>query len=690
MRKIFLSILIVFTSLINIAQEHPVQFGFDIIEENGIKVLKINAKGINGAKIISISKNAAEINSEFEFEQNSKTLLEGSTIETGQSVILEMPELKQYKIAAFSDVEWKQKIKITAASDARIKGNAILYYASNDGSVNNVEFPISKQLVTNTTPVFTNNVVDTNKSAGNTNSDNSKIDTATKAKNSDQKSETKKSIFGLFIAGFLAGLLGFITPCVYALVPVTVSMFMKRSKTKQQGRNNVLFYAFSIMAIYTLVGLLTGVFFTNDDLQNLSAHWLFNLIIFILFVVFGLSFLGWFEIALPSSWATKMDSKANTNSYFGIFFMALTLVIVSFSCTGPFVGSILGASFKQGKIAPALGMFGFGLGLAAPFAIFAIFPKLITVLTKSGGWQNAVKVTLGFIELAASLKFLSQADLVKGWRILDREVFIVLWIAIFLLLALYLLGKIRFKLDSELPKNDFGLEYVPVPRLMLALTSLAFVFYLIPGLWGAPLKAVSGFVPTMGTQDFNLDKGNSSAHISATNASNALPPKKWVNELKVYEPAEAIKNDFVIYYDFEEAKAAAKAQKKPLLIDITGITCVNCRKFEGAIWPNPQVASSMKNDFVLASIFLDAPQELDDVQKIKSEKLGRTIQTLGDYNKDIALNLIGNITMPNYLFIGDDGKLLHAEGYGYEPTENASLFLAHLNQVKDTYKQKYP
>ncbi len=677
-RNLLIAILIAFVGQL-FAQDEKLTLSYDVIDNSPTeKILQIKAKG-NGFKIVSIAANPAETSSNVEWKQSSKILIKDSLTEKGNATKLATPALAEYNINGYDDVVWEQKLILPETdSIARVEGKFIVYYDDKTGGLLTQELEIDKQIKKTVATAAQNNVSGDKAVAG----------VAKKASTSDKDIE-KKSLLGLLIAGFLAGLVGFVTPCVYALVPVTVSMFMKRSKSPKQGRNNVLAYAGFIMLIYTVIGLCSGIFFDNDDLQRLSAHWIFNLSIFVLFVVFGLSFLGWFEISLPSSWATKMDSKANTSSYAGIFFMALTLVIVSFSCTGPFVGSLLGASFKNGKLGPMLGLFGFGLGLAAPFAIFAVFPKLITVLTKSGGWQNALKVTLGFIELAASLKFLSQADLIKNWRILDREVFIVLWIVIFLMLTLYLIGKIRFKLDSELPKNDFGLEYIPVPRLILAITSLGFVFYLIPGLWGAPLNAVSGFIPPMGTQDFNLTKKSESGGGHQI-AANGIAPVKWVNELKSKESAEAQAAGFTVFYDFDEAKAAAKAAKKPLLIDITGITCVNCRKFEGAIWSKPQVSKAMANDFVILSLFLDAPMPLDDDKRFKSDKLGRVVKTLGDYNKDISLNMINSETMPNYIFLGDDGKLLHQEGYGYEPSENAQAFYEHLQMVTAEYKKRFP
>ncbi len=672
LKKIVLCFFLPIIYNIAIAQDVPVQFSYTTKQgAANEQILQIKAVANKGVKIFSKTLNAAEANTSITFDSSGKKYLIDSVAEIGTGGVLQNADLKEYNITAYDSVIWEQKFNVAIGDTLKAKWNINYYYIGADGVPQSLEEKDDKQLIgasikNNNTKEGVNNVA------------NSK---------GDLKS---KSLWGLLIAGILAGLIGFITPCVYALVPVTVSMFLKRSKTKQEGRRNVFAYAIFIVAIYTIVGLLSGILWSNDDLQRLSANWIFNIIIFILFVVFGLSFLGAFEISLPASWANKMDSKASSKSFVGIFFMALTLVIVSFSCTGNFVASLLAGGFSQGKLGPATGLFGFGLGLAAPFAIFAVFPNLISVLTKSGGWQNALKVTIGFVELAASLKFLSQADLVKNWRILDREVFLVIWIVIFVLLAFYLLGKIRFKHDSELPKNDWGLEYIPVPRLLLAMTALGFAIYLIPGLWGAPLKAISGFAPPMGTQDFNLNKSNGATHNSGNTISLAPLPNKYVSSLKAKESAEAQKSDLTVYYDYNEALAAAKILKKPLLLDITGITCVNCRKFEGAIWPDAAVNTAMKNDFVIASLFLDAPDELNDVEKFDSKLLGRKVKTLGDLNKHLALELVGVETMPNYVFVDIDGKLLHNEGYGYEPSESASAFVKHLEMVKNEFKKRNP
>ena len=649
----------------------PVQFVFNKEDKGkGEFILKITAKPAPGIKLFSIQKISGDlsVNTVISFDSTIKKYLQDSLVETGNLQTQKDASLDNAAIKFYTDsLQWKQKIKLNTGDSTRIVGTINYYYKKGE-SVESGEKRITMQFSYNETPVA-----------------------ATKQIAADAGFENKSWII-LLLLGMGAGLLAFITPCVYALVPVTVSLFLKRSKTALQGRKNVLFYAVSIILIYTAIGALASVV-PKTFWNNLSTHWIFNLFLFLMFLIFGLSFLGAFDINLPSSWANKLDSKSNSNSYAGIFFMAFTLVVVSFSCTGNFVASILGlAGGKAGNLGPVSGMFGFGFGLAFPFIIFAFFPKLLTVLTKSGGWQNALKVTLGFVELAFALKFLSNVDVAKNLRILDREVFIVLWVVIFSLLGFYLLGKLKFKHDSELPKNDWGLEYVPIPRLLLAIASLAFSLYLIPGLWGAPLNAVSAFVPAAGTQDFILYNQPEKTAASGNNTSltsAALPPVKYVKRLSNYEPLAAKQNNLTIYYDYKEAQAAAKILNKPIMIDFTGIQCVNCRKFEASIWPDPAVISKMKNDFVVVSLFSDYDdEELPDNEKFFSQVLNGEVVTVGDKNEDIQQQLIHASGQPNYVFADSEGKLLVPGGYGYDPTKGAKEFAAHLENVLQIFKKQ--
>jgi thiol:disulfide interchange protein DsbD len=387
--------------------------------------------------------------------------------------------------------------------------------------------------------------------------------------------ESSESLWSNFWICVVTGLLAVLTPCVFPLVPVTVSFFLKRSKSRAEGLRNATWYSLSIILIYTIPTLLLTLIFGGNALYNLSTHPVTNLLFFAIFILFAISFFGAFDITLPNSWANKTDEKAGKGGLFGTFFMALTLVIVSFSCTGPIVGTLLGKTATQGvTMAPVIGMLGFGLGLALPFSLFAYFPSMLKNLPKSGGWLNTVKVTFGFIELALAMKFLSNVDLAYHWRLLDREVFLVIWIVIFALLGLYLLGKLKFSHDSDLP-------YISVPRLFIAIASFCFALYMVPGLWGAPLKGIGGWLPHTGTQDFNLhdlkyqvdDLKRSGISSSTESKSVAQPPKKYTDKLHVPFGLTA-------YFDLEEGMAAARALNKPVMLDFTGHSCANCRKME--------------------------------------------------------------------------------------------------------------
>ena len=506
-----------------------------------------------------------------------------------------------------------------------------------------------------------------------------------------------RSLWWIFLAAFGGGLLALLTPCVYSMIPITVSFFTKRSRTKAEGRRNAIAYALSIVIIFTVIGFGVTLIFGPAALNNLATNWIANLVFFALFIAFGLSFLGAFEIGLPGSWSSHADAKAGTGSFSGIFFMALTLVIVSFSCTGPIIGNLLVLAARGSYYGPLVGMFGFSLALALPFALFAFFPSKLNVLGKAGGWLNAVKVTLGFLELALALKFLSNADLARGWRLLDREIFLCLWIVIFGLLGVYLLGRLKLRHDDELPKNDFGQPHLSVVRLLCAIFSVAFCVYLVPGLWGAPLKGVSAFLPPMGTQDFNaaggypgagspgagsLGAGGSGAPDGSARAG-VLKPAKYVSQMKIYEPEVVTRFGLRTYFDYNEALAAARALHKPLMLDFTGINCVNCRKMEGQVWSDPAVMQILKNDFVIASLYVDVQNiDLPVAEQYFSKDLGRRVETLGDRNADLQVSRFGANTQPYYFFVDGNEHKLADEGYGYDP--DIARFVAHLRKVIDS------
>ncbi|MGN6476156.1 MAG: cytochrome c biogenesis protein CcdA, partial [Flavipsychrobacter sp.] len=467
-----------------------------------------------------------------------------------------------------------------------------------------------------------------------------------------------KSLWWLFFAALLGGLLAVLTPCVYSMIPITVSFFTKRSKTRAEGIRNAIYYSLSIIIIFTLLGIIISATFGANALNNLSTNWIANLFFFAIFVIFGISFLGAFEITLPSSWTSKTDSKAGLTSFGGIFFMALTLVIVSFSCTGPIIGPLLVLTSKGGIVGPAVGMFGFSMGLALPFALFAVFPGMLNKMATSGGWLNQVKVTLGFVELMLAMKFLSNADLARGWRLLDREIFIAIWIVLSILLGLYLLGKLKLSHDDAPAKNIYGQEYVGLFKLFLAIASFTFAVYLLPGMWGAPLNGMSQFVPPIGTQDFVLSEGGGGSASTGGEATvnSGVAPNKYVQEMKIYE-APVVKNlGLVTYFNYEEALAAAKVLHKPVMLDFTGINCVNCRKMESQVWSKPEVAKRLKEDFIVASLYCDYDKtELPKNEQYYSKVLGSQVVTVGDRNEDIQASQFGANAQPFYFYVDENG-----------------------------------
>jgi thiol:disulfide interchange protein DsbD len=423
----------------------------------------------------------------------------------------------------------------------------------------------------------------------------------------------------IFLEGLLGGFLALFTPCVWPIIPMTVSFFLKRNKDRAKAIREATTYGLSIVVIYVLLGLAVTLLFGASALNALATNAVFNIFFCLLLVVFAASFLGAFEMTLPSSWSTKIDERSErTTGLLSIFLMAFTLALVSFSCTGPIIGFLLVAVSTQGSIvAPTFGMLGFAVALAIPFTLFAMFPSLLKSAPKSGGWMNVIKVTLGFIELAFALKFLSVADLAYGWHILDREVFLALWIVIFGLLGVYLLGWLKFPHDDEARRTN-------VPQFFLALASLAFVIYMIPGLWGAPLKAISAFAPPMSTQDFNL--------------------QKTVTEAK--------------YKDFEQGMAAAKAEHKPVIIDFTGFGCVNCRKMEAAVWSDPQVADILNNRYILISLYVDDKTPLAAPVEVEENGQKRTLRTVGDKWSYLQRVKFGANAQPFYVLLNEEGHPL--------------------------------
>ena len=458
------------------------------------------------------------------------------------------------------------------------------------------------------------------------------------------------SLWYIFIVGFIGGLLALVMPCIWPIIPMTISFFLKRAKDdRRKGIKDAMTYGLSIVVIYLGLGLLITAIFGPSKLNELSTSAVFNVILFLLLLVFAFSFFGWFEIKLPDRWANAVDSKASsTTGLISIFLMAFTLVLVSFSCTAPIIGLLLVQTVTTGDwLAPTIGMLGFALALALPFTLFALFPSWLKSAPRSGSWMTTIKVVLGFVELAFSLKFLSVADLAYGWHLLDREVFLSLWIVIFGAMGLYLIGKLKFQEDAVGGEID---KPMPVPCIMAGLCAIAFAIYMVPGLWGAPCKAISAFAPPINTQDFNLNTKTVEAH----------------------------------YHSYEEGMAAAKAQGKPVLIDFTGFGCVNCRKMEAAVWTDPTVADMLNNQYVLISLYVDDKTPLTEPVEVSLNGQQRTLRTVGDKWSYLQASKFGANAQPYYIAIDNDGRPLN-HAYGFK--EDVAAYIDYLQQGLKTYRR---
>lgn len=474
------------------------------------------------------------------------------------------------------------------------------------------------------------------------------------------------SFWTLLVLAFIAGLTSLITPCVFPMIPMTVTFFLKDTQTKREGIKKAIIFGLSIIVLYSSAGTIFAILLGPDGLNALATNWALNLFIFVVFLIFALSFFGLFEINAPYKLVNKIDQKAEKGGLTGVFFMAFTLVLISFSCTVPIVGSVLALSAGGQILKPILMMFSYSLAFALPFAFFSFFPEVIKSMPKSGGWLNAVKVTLGFVELALALKFFSIADQAYHWGLLDRDINIALWIVIFGLLGLYLLGKIRLPHDSPIEK-------VSVPRLILATLIFTFVVYLVPGLWGAPLKALAGYLPPQHTHDFDL-----AAMIQAKQKGECEEPK--------YADFLHLPHGLTGFFDYEQAIACARAQNKPVFIDFTGHGCTNCREMEAVVWSDPSVLKRLKEDFVIVALYVDDKTELPESEWVTSKYDGKIKKTIGKKNADIQIANLDNNAQPFYVLVGPDEKVL-AWPYGYD--RDVKSFVEFLERGKKKFKERY-
>lgn len=510
---------------------------------------------------------------------------------------------------------------------------------------------------------------------------------ATTAQGGDDFAKVEEScdsgtIWKTFFIAFLAGLGALLTPCVFPMIPLTVSYFVKQNEggmERAKGIRNALMYSFSIIFIYGGLGLLIPLVFGADALYVMSSHPIPNLFFFAIFLLFALSFLGMYDLTLPSSWSTKLSSKAGTGGFIGIFFMALVLVVVSFSCTGPILGGLIVGSTQSSCLwAPAAGLFGFGFAFGIPFGIFAMFPSLLNSLPQSGGWLNSVKVVFGFLELAACMKFLSNADLAWHWHLLDRQIFLGIWIVIFVLLGIYLLGKIQLPHDSPM-------ERIPVPRFLLAVVSFSFAMYILPGLWGAPLSALEGLVPPMNKSigvkllPHQIPSGGHGG-VANLNSEICKSDRKYSF---LFEDREA--HGFCMFYDLDQALEFAKKKNKPLFVDFTGHSCANCRKMENDVWPVDKVMAALTEDYVMVSLYADE-QHRFETPMLNPD--GKKLRTIGDWVVDYQRRNFNTISQPLYVLMGLDGKALSAPR-GYQDSKDPNEFHQFLKEGVQLFEAKY-
>lgn len=482
----------------------------------------------------------------------------------------------------------------------------------------------------------------------------------------ETKQEDENLLWFALIA-FLSGLAALLTPCVFPMIPMTVTFFLKGSGGKAKGLRNAILYGVFIILIYTLIGTIVALTFGAEFANLIATDPIVNIIFFVVFVIFAMSFFGMFEIVLPSKFVNNIDKQSDRGGLIGVFFMALTLVLVSFSCTGPIVGTILVEAAKGGVVRPIVGMIGFSMAFALPFTLFAIFPNWLQNLPKSGGWLNSVKVVLGFIELALGLKFLSVADQTQHWGLLDREIYIALWIVIFALMGIYLLGKLKFSHDSDLP-------YLGVPRLFLSIITFSFVVYLIPGMWGASLPGLAGYLPPTTSHDFNIP-----AMIKGEGSGSLCEKPKNSDFLHLPHGLKG-------YFDYNQAMQCAKDLNKPLFIDFTGHGCVNCRKMEEQVWADPGVLKRLEEDFVVVALYVDDKTELPENEWVTSKYDGKVKKTIGRVNADIQICYFGSNAQPNYCLIDNNEELLaEPRGANY----NVKEFIEFLDEAKKLFNQRH-
>jgi thiol:disulfide interchange protein DsbD len=635
MKKLYTLLLVLLVLQSQAQIENPVKWSYSAQKtgKNEANIL-IKADIQKGWHLYSqFIEDGGPIPTSFTFSPSKDFKLEGKVSESPKAVTAFDPNFGMKIAWHETQVVFTQKIKTT--SDKFTLKGVLEYMVCN----NNKCLPPTEQEFS--IPVIVSEVATV-----------TPVDTATKrAENTALKVEEPKtitssekgdSLWAIFIAGFLGGLAAFFMPCIYPMIPLTVSFFTKKSGSRAKGIQSAALYGFFIVAIYVSLGLVITLLFGTSALNEAASSATFNLLFFGLLLIFALSFLGAFEITLPAALVNKMDAESNRSGLIGLFFMSFTLALVSFSCTGPIIGTLLVDAVSKGAyLGPAMGMFGFSLALAIPFTLFAIFPSWLKEMPKSGGWLNTVKVSLGFLELALAFKFLSNVDLAYHWGILNRDIFLIIWIVIFAFWGLYLLGKIKLAHDSDL-------SFISLSRLLFAMLIWSFTLYMVPGLWGAPLKAINAWLPPASTQEFDLYSKQFTSIAPVESAT-----KKYANLFHAPYGLNA-------YYDYEEGLAVAKQQNKPVLLDFTGWSCTNCRKMEASVWADAEVLKRLKNDYILISLYVDDKTALAENEKYTSNFSGKTIKTLGQKWSDFQASTFGTNSQPYYVLVDTEGKQLVA------------------------------
>ncbi|MDD3286113.1 MAG: cytochrome c biogenesis protein CcdA [Bacteroidales bacterium] len=641
---------------------------------DSISELQLKVKLGDGWHIYSQYTKGTELPIVFEFEKSNDYQRIGKVIEP--KAIAEYDKYAKDTTKHFGGtVLFRQKIKVRSEKDFKVKGNVNFQLCEKGSCIPPEDVAFSFDVKGNPKASQMTEVISETETQTST---QTQADVQTQTSTTIQAQESKKednSMLMVFLISLGAGLLTLVTPCVFPMVPMTISFFMKGKKSKKQGLKEAFFFGGSIIFMFAVIGLVLTLLLGKDAMYLISTHWVPNMLFFIIFMLFAFSFFGMFEITLPSSWINKSDKNADKGGYLGAFFIALTTVLVSFSCTGPILGAALMgvASSSTNSLVFLISMIGFSIGFALPFTLLAMFPQMLSKM-KSGSWLNTTKIVFGFLEIALGLKFLSMADLSANWGLLDRETYLVLWIIIFTLLGFYLLGKLKFKGDNDL-------EQIGVGRLFLSIITFSFALYMIPGLWGAPLKAISGYVPPMTTQDFNIERSivENAGNVSSTEANpNSLPAnRKYTDQLH-------FPTGFEGFFDLEEAKAYAKQVGKPIFIDFTGKTCANCREMEYYVWEDKQVKKILTQDYVMVALYADANFIKLPENEWVTLKDGTVAKTLGKKNHNYQMEHFNANAQPLYVLMSADGKVLNTPK-GYD--RNVENFIKFLEEGKANFKK---